>query len=73
MITQQKTIKKKIVIEGIGLHTGLASKIELSPLKDNQGIIFENVRLSTNSIKANWKNLCTANLCTKIKKKKFRN
>ena len=69
MISQQKTIKKKIAIEGIGLHTGLASKIELSPLKDNRGIIFENIKRSTNSIKANWKNLCTANLCTKIKKK----
>ena len=41
MNSQQKTIKRRIVIEGIGLHTGLASKIELSPLKDNQGIIFE--------------------------------
>ena len=71
MISQQKTIKKKIAIEGIGLHTGLASKIELSPLKDNRGIIFENIKRSTNSIKANWKNLCTANLCTKIKKKNF--
>ena len=69
--SQQKTIKRRIVIEGIGLHTGLTSKIELLPLKDNQGIIFENVKLGTNSIKANWKNLCTANLCTKIKKKNF--
>ena len=43
MISQQKTIKKKIAIEGIGLHTGLASKIELSPLKDNRVIIFENI------------------------------
>ena len=71
MNSQQKTIKKRIVIEGIGLHTGLTSKIELSPLKDNQGIIFENIKPGANSIKANWKNLCTANLCTKIKKKNF--
>ena len=71
MNSQQKTIKRRIVIEGIGLHTGLTSKIELLPLKDNQGVIFENLKLGTNSIKANWKNLCTANLCTKIKKKNF--
>ena len=71
MNSQQKTIKKRIVIEGIGLHTGLTSKIELSPLKDNQGIIFENIKPGANSIKANWKNLGAANLCTKIKKKNF--
>ena len=53
--SQQKTIKRRIVIEGIGLHTGLTSKIELLPLKDNQGVIFENLKLGTNSIKANWK------------------
>ena len=39
----QRTIKNTIKATGIGLHTGLTSKIELSPLKDNQGIIFENV------------------------------
>ena len=63
MISQQKTIKKRIVIEGIGLHTGLKSKIELSPLKDNQGIIFENIKNGSNSIKANWKRLfCKSNI-----------
>ena len=36
----QKTIKKKISFTGIGLHSGQPSKIELLPLKENQGIVF---------------------------------
>ena len=36
----QRSIKKEIVIEGIGLHTGENTKIKLIPAKENTGIIF---------------------------------
>lgn len=37
---KQRTIKEKIIIEGIGLHTGEKSKIELLPAEANRGIVF---------------------------------
>jgi UDP-3-O-[3-hydroxymyristoyl] N-acetylglucosamine deacetylase len=42
---KQKTIKKEISLQGIGVHSGLPVKILLKPAKPNSGIIF----LSTNS------------------------
>ncbi len=35
---KQRTISKEIVFEGIGLHTGLQTKVTLLPAKDNEGI-----------------------------------
>ena len=36
----QKTIKKKLVLEGIALHSGALVKIALIPSKENTGIVF---------------------------------
>ena len=72
MNSLQKTIKKKISFTGIGLHSGQPSKIELLPLKENQGIVFNSINSNqVHKIKANWKYLSSANLCTKIKNKKI--
>ena len=68
----QKTIKKKISFTGIGLHSGQPSKIELLPLKENQGIVFNFINSNQiYKIKANWKYLSSAHLCAKIKNKKI--
>ena len=40
MNLQQKTIKKKLVLEGIALHSGALVKIALIPSEKNTGIIF---------------------------------
>lgn len=41
MICQfQRTIKKPVVIEGVGLHTGKKVKVKLYPAKKNEGINF---------------------------------
>ena len=37
---KQKTIASKVYIEGVGLHTGSFSKIELLPALPNTGIVF---------------------------------
>jgi len=37
---RQKTIKKPIKIEGIGIHTGKLTKLNIDPSKDNHGIVF---------------------------------
>jgi UDP-3-O-[3-hydroxymyristoyl] N-acetylglucosamine deacetylase len=64
---QQKTIKKKLVLEGIALHSGALVKIALIPSEENTGIIFLRTDLKKNSvIKACWKNIVPSSLCTKI-------
>ena len=67
----QKTIKKKISFEGISLHTGKITKINLIPGKINQGIIFKRTDLkNSKEISAKWKNVKIANLCTMLKNEK---
>jgi UDP-3-O-[3-hydroxymyristoyl] N-acetylglucosamine deacetylase len=66
----QKTIKKKLVLEGIALHSGALVKIALIPSKENTGIVFLRTDVKKNAaIKACWKNIAQANLCTKISNK----
>ena len=64
----QKTILKTISFEGVGLHTGLNTKVKLLPAKDNEGIVFKRIDLKNNNIiKANFKNVSSAKLCTTLK------
>ena len=70
MSLQQKTIKKKLVFEGIALHSGALVKIALIPSEENTGITFLRKDLKKNSvIRACWKNIVPASLCTKISNK----
>jgi len=46
----QRTIEKPAAIEGIGLHSGQTQKVELLPAKANAGIIFNDERLSIESV-----------------------
>ena len=39
----QKTIKKKVTLKGIGLHTGVKSEVTFRPAKENSGIRFKRV------------------------------
>ena len=66
-ILTQKTISKKISIEGIGIHTGDKVKLEIFPSKPNSGIIFKRTDLKKNNIVIpNFKNVIDAKLCTTI-------
>ena len=63
----QKTLAGKACFEGIGLHTGLFSKVTLIPAMENTGIIFKRIDLkSNNEIEANFKNVSSAKLCTTL-------
>ena len=63
----QNTINKPVIFEGIGLHSGKNSRVKLIPSEDNQGIIFKRTDLKTNNIiKADYKNVSTAMLCTTL-------
>jgi UDP-3-O-[3-hydroxymyristoyl] N-acetylglucosamine deacetylase len=64
----QKTILETISFEGVGLHNGLNTKVKLLPAKDNEGIVFKRIDLKNNNIiKANFKNVSSAKLCTTLK------
>ena len=63
----QKTISKPISFEGIGLHSGKNSKVTIIPGEVNQGIVFKRTDLqSKNLVKANYKNVTSAKLCTTL-------
>ena len=63
----QKTILKQIEFKGIGLHSGLESRIKIIPADENEGINFKRTDLEQNNIiKANFENVSSAKLCTTI-------
>ena len=66
-ILTQKTISKKISVEGIGIHSGLNVKLEILPSSPNSGIVFKRVDLKKNNIVIpNFKNVTDSTLCTTI-------
>ena len=67
VFSKQKTIKNKVKLSGIGLHSGKPAKIVLIPQNVNTGI---NFIFNNKKIKASWKNGEVSQLCTKIKDKK---
>ena len=64
----QKTLKESIDLEGIGLHNGIRVNICLKPAPANSGIIFKrtDVDFDKNIIEANYSNVTSPILCTKI-------
>ncbi len=64
----QKTLKEKINLKGIGLHNGEEVNLIVKPAKPNTGIVFKRVDINNNNIiAANFKNVVEPILCTKIK------
>ena len=65
--TYQKTINNIITFDGIGLHSGLITKVRLLPSSEDQGIIFKRVDLEEqNIVKADYDNVSLAKLCTTL-------
>tara|TARA_Y100001970_G_scaffold267113_1_gene356631 strand:- start:776 stop:1705 length:930 start_codon:yes stop_codon:yes gene_type:complete len=63
----QKTLKSQVSFSGIGLHSGANVDVTLIPSNSNSGIIFKRTDLKKNNeIIANFKNVSSAKLCTKI-------
>ena len=63
----QKTLAETLTFDGIGLHTGQTSKITILPGTEDQGIVFKRIDLKNNNlIKANYKNVTSAKLCTTL-------
>ena len=68
MSSLQKTIKELIEFEGVGLHNGIKVNLTIKPAEANTGIKFKRVDVSKEKsiIDANYKNVSSAVLCTKI-------
>ena len=64
----QKTIKDSIELEGVGLHNGIKAKLCIKPSDENTGIKFvrTDINPDENIIDANFKNVISPVLCTKI-------
>ena len=63
----QKTVNKSVNFSGVGLHSGIKANVKLLSAAAGTGIIFKRVDLKRNNkILANFKNVSSAKLCTKI-------
>ena len=63
----QKTLSKNVKFSGIGLHSGKSCSINVIPAKEDEGIVFKRVDVKKNNlIKANFKNVSSARLCTTL-------
>ena len=66
-ILTQKTVSKKISIDGIGIHTGLKAHLNILPAHPNTGIIFKRIDIKKNNIIIpTYNNVVDATLCTTI-------
>ena len=68
-IIPQRTIKESIEFEGVGLHNGLKVNLSLKPAEVDSGIKFKRTDIDEgkNIIEADYKNVSSPILCTKIK------
>ena len=66
-VLNQKTLRKAVKFEGIGLHTGEKVSTTILPSEPNTGIIFKRIDLENNNIiLPNIYNVSNATLCTTI-------
>ena len=66
----QKTILAHTEFRGVGLHSGKECIMTIIPAIDNHGIVFKRTDLKDdNIVKANFKNVSSAKLCTTIQNK----
>ena len=66
-VLNQKTIKENISLEGVGLHSGINSKIIIKPAEPNTGIIFKRIDIAKdNMVLPDVFNVSSANFCTTI-------
>ena len=63
----QKTIKKEIIIKGVGLHSGIHANLNIKPANPNTGIIFKRIDIKGNNVVIpNIFNVTNASFCTTI-------
>ena len=65
--SQQRTLKRSVVLYGSGLHKGLKTGLILQPLPPERGIIFSNIS-SGQTIPARLENIISTNYSTTLQK-----
>jgi UDP-3-O-[3-hydroxymyristoyl] N-acetylglucosamine deacetylase len=64
---KQKTLKKEVCFQGVGLHSGKLANLKVKPANPNFGIVFVRTDLvKNNQIIAHFNNVSSAVLCTTI-------
>ena len=67
----QTTLNTPVSFEGVGLHSGLNTRITILPAEADQGITFKRVDLKKNNlVQANYTNVSSAKLCSTLKNEK---
>ena len=65
--TYQKTLSNNVRFQGIGLHSGKETTINILPAAEDHGVVFKRTDLEKNNIiKANFENVSSAKLCTTL-------
>ncbi len=69
LANSQKTLKDVVELEGVGLHNGIKVELKIKPAEPDFGIKFKrtDIEEGKNIIDANYKNVSSPILCTKIK------
>ena len=64
----QKTLEEIMEFKGVGLHSGVEANLRIKPAEPNYGIKFKRTDIDNhkNIIEANYKNVISPILCTKI-------
>ena len=66
-VSNQKTLKETIVIDGIGLHSGKSVHMEIKPAEPNTGIVFKRIDINKNNfVVPGVFNVSSAVYCTTI-------
>jgi len=66
MSRYQRTIKKNVICEGIGLHTGKPAKMRLKPAPADTGVVFIRTDLGNAEVKAVSTNTSATNYATEL-------
>lgn len=67
MINNQRTIKKPVLINGVGVHSGIYSSVMIKPAKTGTGIIFKRVDLPDSTpMLAHYRNVTNTQLATTL-------
>jgi UDP-3-O-[3-hydroxymyristoyl] N-acetylglucosamine deacetylase len=69
MFKYQRTLRKRLQLEGIGLHTGYPVKLELVPAPENTGIVFRRTDLRNFEIEATRAHVARVSYATTLMKK----
>lgn len=67
MVVLQRTLKKSVLFEGVGVHSGKDVTVEILPAPAGHGIKFQRTDIDENpTIPALWSYVTDTHLCTKI-------